>query len=342
MGAAGSRCTDLKENQSSNKQRFAALLSHGSAGGGRKRPLEDGNNGRTHSRYRPKKSKKAPGPVLPKNALMQLNEIRPGLQYRLLSQTGPIHAPVFVMTVEVNGQLFEGSGPTKKKAKLTAAEKALRSFVQFSNASVAHVALGRTPPVYTDFTSDWADVQNVLFNTFESSAVDDSFYFASSGTGFPLLPSPIPNLIQAPLPAAHPTFVSLTSGKNPVMILNELRPRLKYDFVSESGESHAKNFVVTVTVDSLVFQGSGRNKRLAKSRAAQAALSALYNVQLDQAPSRRPVLRDGLQLHLPQVSTLATHANMQHEGNVKFDLFVLFVLSGPRRRRLSSGCGQIQ
>nr|2L3C_A Chain A, Double-stranded RNA-specific editase 1 [Rattus norvegicus] len=74
-----------------------------------------------------------PGPVLPKNALMQLNEIKPGLQYMLLSQTGPVHAPLFVMSVEVNGQVFEGSGPTKKKAKLHAAEKALRSFVQFPN-----------------------------------------------------------------------------------------------------------------------------------------------------------------------------------------------------------------
>uniref|UniRef100_A0A8C2FHM7 DRBM domain-containing protein n=1 Tax=Cyprinus carpio TaxID=7962 RepID=A0A8C2FHM7_CYPCA len=55
---------------------------------------------------------------------MQLNEIKPGLQYKLLSQTGPVHAPVFIMTIEVNGQLFEGSGPTKKKAKLNAAERA--------------------------------------------------------------------------------------------------------------------------------------------------------------------------------------------------------------------------
>ncbi|KAG7999411.1 Double-stranded RNA-specific editase 1 [Nibea albiflora] len=49
------------------------------------------------------------------------------------------------------------------------------------------------------------------------------------------------------------------------------------------------------------FQGSGRNKKLAKARAAQAALSALFNMQLDQAPSRQPIPREGLQLHLPQV-----------------------------------------
>ncbi|XP_041637451.1 double-stranded RNA-specific editase 1-like [Cheilinus undulatus] len=288
----------------------AAQLPNGSAGSGRKRPLEEGSNGHTHSKYRPKKRKKVPGPVLPKNALMQLNEIKPGLQYKLLSQTGPVHAPVFVMTVEVNGQLFEGSGPTKKKAKLNAAEKALRSFVQFPNASEAHMAMGRTLSVHTDFTSDQADFPDMLFNAFENSTpVDDPFYLSSNSNGsfcslgveYPLLPSPVPNLLQAPLPPTPSTFMSPTSGKNPVMILNELRPGLKYNFVSESGESHAKNFVMSVRVDAQSFTGSGRNKKLAKARAAQAALFALFNMQLDQAPSRQPIPREGLQLHLPQV-----------------------------------------
>ncbi|KAG7264013.1 hypothetical protein CRUP_029108 [Coryphaenoides rupestris] len=68
----------------------------------------------------------------------------------------------------------------------------------------------------------------------------------------------------------------------------------------ERGESHAKNFVMSVTVDAQSFEGSGRNKKLAKARAAQAVLSALFNMQLDQTPSRQPIPREGLQLHLPQ------------------------------------------
>uniref|UniRef100_A0A672KAR6 Adenosine deaminase RNA specific B1 n=1 Tax=Sinocyclocheilus grahami TaxID=75366 RepID=A0A672KAR6_SINGR len=304
--------TDVKENRNldnvSSKEGAGLVeqLPNGSGGGGRKRPLEEGNNGHSHSKFRPKKRKKMPGPVLPKNALMQLNEIKPGLQYKMLSQTGPVHAPVFVMTVEVNGQLFEGSGPTKKKAKLNAAEKALRSFVQFPNASEAHLAMGRTLTVNTDFTSDQADFPDMLFNGFETPAPnEETFFLGSNGNGSlkPLGEYPMPqvpgtnSLMQAPLPPPS----SSTSGKNPVMILNELRPGLKYEFVSESGESHAKNFVMSVTVDSQTFEGSGRNKKLAKARAAQAALSALFNMQLDQTPSRQPIPREGLQLHLPQV-----------------------------------------
>nr|2B7V_A Chain A, Double-stranded RNA-specific editase 1 [Rattus norvegicus]2L2K_B Chain B, Adenosine deaminase [Mus musculus] len=70
------------------------------------------------------------------------------------------------------------------------------------------------------------------------------------------------------------------SGKNPVMILNELRPGLKYDFLSESGESHAKSFVMSVVVDGQFFEGSGRNKKLAKARAAQSALATVFNLHL--------------------------------------------------------------
>ncbi|KAJ8012907.1 hypothetical protein DPEC_G00047750 [Dallia pectoralis] len=309
-----SSSTDVKENRNldnvSSKEGAAVVeqLPNGSGGGSRKRPLEEGNNGHTQSKFRAKKRKKTPGPVLPKNALMQLNEIKPGLQYKLLSQTGPVHAPVFVMTVEVNGQQFDGSGPTKKKAKLNAAEKALRSFVQFPNASEAHLAMGRTLTVNTDFTSDQADFPDMLFNGFETPAPpEDSFYLGSNGSGslnslgeYSMPSTPGANLAQALFPSSS-SFTSPSSGKNPVMILNELRPGLKYDFVSESGESHAKNFVMQVSVDSQQFEGSGRNKKLAKARAAQAALSALFNMQLDQTPSRQPIPREGLQLHLPQV-----------------------------------------
>lgn len=57
------------------------------------------------------------------NALMRLNQLKPGLQYKLISQTGPVHAPIFTMSVEVDGSSFEASGPSKKTAKLHVAVK---------------------------------------------------------------------------------------------------------------------------------------------------------------------------------------------------------------------------
>jgi len=72
-----------------------------------------------------KKEEKAEPPQA-MNALMRLNQLKPGLQYKLVSQTGPVHAPIFTMSVEVDGSSFEASGPSKKTAKLHVAVKVLQ------------------------------------------------------------------------------------------------------------------------------------------------------------------------------------------------------------------------
>lgn len=63
------------------------------------------------------------------NALMKLNQLKPGLQYKLVSQTGPVHAPIFTMSVEIDGSTFEASGPSKKTAKLHVAVKVRAVYV---------------------------------------------------------------------------------------------------------------------------------------------------------------------------------------------------------------------
>lgn len=230
-----------------------------------------------------KKRKIQTAPVA-KNALMQLNEIKPGLEFQFVAQSGPVHAPTFIMSVEVNGTKFEGQGPTKKAARLSAAEKALKSFVQFPNASEAHKALGRQVVNDGDFTSDNAEASNdVLFNNFETNS--------ENGSSCEILPKDKNGMNN--LPKARKSVVpSVPDGKNPVMILNELRPSLKYDFVKEHGESHAKHFVMSVVVDGIKFEGSGRNKKLAKSRAAQMALTKLFNLDFSTHPGTKPVPKE--------------------------------------------------
>ena len=58
------------------------------------------------------------------NAVMRLNQYKPGLEYRLLSQAGPVHEPVFTMAVDLDGKTYESTGPSKRAAKLNVATKA--------------------------------------------------------------------------------------------------------------------------------------------------------------------------------------------------------------------------
>jgi hypothetical protein len=50
-----------------------------------------------------KKRKRSPAQCQPKNAVCALNELRPGLTYNTVSMTGPVHAPIFTISVEVGG-----------------------------------------------------------------------------------------------------------------------------------------------------------------------------------------------------------------------------------------------
>ena len=41
------------------------------------------------------------GPAQPKNAVSALNELKPGLEYKVIQQEGPTHAPTFTVQIEV-------------------------------------------------------------------------------------------------------------------------------------------------------------------------------------------------------------------------------------------------
>ncbi|XP_053409004.1 double-stranded RNA-specific editase 1-like [Mercenaria mercenaria] len=213
----------------------------------------------------------------PKNALMHLYELKPGIQYTVVSQTGPTHAPVFTMSVEVNNQVFTGQGNSKKAAKLAAAELALKSFVQFPNASDAHAALGRQPQMNVDFTSDNPEVFIQNFEGAEGVETSIAQSQAQNGNGIGVNSGKKTKALQH-----H-------EGKNPIMILNELKPNLKYECMSETGDKHSKTFTMAVTVDGETFTGTAKNKKLAKARAAQAALAKIYNLTFSWGPGAMPV-----------------------------------------------------
>ncbi|KAF1547146.1 Double-stranded RNA-specific editase B2, partial [Eudyptula albosignata] len=298
---------EVKENRNIGNLEDHPISSNDKARGGtpsskRKRPLEEGNNG--HFCKLQLIWKKVSWSVTPKNALVQLHELKPGLQYKMVSQTGPVHAPVFAVAVEVNGLTFEGTGPTKKKAKMRAAELALKSFVQFPNACQAHFAMGNCINPSTDFTSDQADFPDTLFKEFEPSthSKDFSVYnpvnneLLSTAYRHGRLLCHTLDLMGHSKQNKHKMASKAESEKNPVVLLNELRSGLRYVCLSETVEKqHIKSFVMAVRVDGRTFEGSGRSKKLAKGQAAQAALQALFNIRLpSHIPSRSKCH------HLPQ------------------------------------------
>jgi len=90
--------------------------------------------------------------------------------------------------------------------------------------------------------------------------------------------------------AVAPTGVAPTGDarRSPMVILNEIRPGLQYQTVSEVGEVQNKVFTMAVTVSNETFQGSGNSKRQAKAFAAQDALQKMYNLQFSTTTGGDP------------------------------------------------------
>ncbi|KAF0032334.1 hypothetical protein F2P81_014624 [Scophthalmus maximus] len=229
-----------------------------------KRPIEEeeGTDDKSPNKKKKKLQKKSPEdkaePPQAMNALMRLNQLKPGLQYKLISQTGPVHVPVFTMSVEVDGTNFEASGPSKRTAKLHVAVKVLQHMGLPTGVELK--TADQIKAEEAEITVKVEDVKPVITPTETPTA-------AAAATA---------DTADAAETARQQGPILTKHGKNPVMELNEKRRGLKYELISETGGSHDKRFVMEVEIDGQKFQGTGSNKKVAKAYAALAALERLF------------------------------------------------------------------
>ncbi|XP_042333982.1 spermatid perinuclear RNA-binding protein isoform X2 [Sceloporus undulatus] len=259
----------LPSNKSFHKYSWSGTDKEGAGSSALKRPFEDGLGDEKDPN---KKMKRNLRKILDSkaidlmNALMRLNQIRPGLQYKLLSQSGPVHAPVFTMSVDVDGTTYEASGPSKKTAKLHVAVKVLQ-------------AMGYPTGFDADMECTSSDEKSDTEGKNETISSN-----SSNNTGNSTIDT------SATLEVRTQGPILTASGKNPVMELNEKRRGLKYELISETGGSHDKRFVMEVEVDGQKFRGAGPNKKVAKASAALAALEKLFSGPNAAANKKKKIL----------------------------------------------------
>ncbi|PKU38080.1 spermatid perinuclear rna-binding hypothetical protein [Limosa lapponica baueri] len=213
----------LPSNKSFQKYSWSVTDKEGTGSSALKRPFEDSVG---DDKDPNKKMKRNLRKILDSkaidlmNALMRLNQIRPGLQYKLLSQSGPVHAPVFTMSVDVDGTTYEASGPSKKTAKLHVAVKVLQAMGYPTGFDADVECMSSDEKSDTEGKNE--TISSISSNNTGNSTADTS--------------ATLEVRTQGPILTA--------SGKNPVMELNEKRRGLKYELISETGGSHDKRFVM--------------------------------------------------------------------------------------------------
>lgn len=173
-------------------------------------------------------------------------------------------------------QVFQGIGPSKKRAKLMAAEFALVHLGAIVAVTDPVPDISQEPYCYEDFTADINDTNSLLYYDFFYQTEPnhgESAHAAGEGVGEKT--GDEKNL-----------FESRMIGKNALTILRELHPNAFYNFVATITQDARPRFIMAAHVDGQKFKGSGINKRLAKARAAREALRNLDKMDFGMAEGR--------------------------------------------------------
>jgi len=168
--------------------------------------------------------------------------------------------------------VFQGIGPSKKRAKIMASERAL------AHIGVIDASLVQMPEPETQHADDpTADVfTGLLYSNFK--APDKSASEASLK-----LPIYQPENLYDPFeqgdPYAMQDAFECYVGRNAVSIMSEMRPDAIYEIVFASFNSTPTRFVTAVRVKGRSYCGDAKNKKVSKGRAAAMALTDIYGIE---------------------------------------------------------------
>ncbi|KAK3609890.1 hypothetical protein CHS0354_015084 [Potamilus streckersoni] len=218
-----------------------------------------------------KKKRRKRGVATPNNALMQLYDIKRLVQFKCVSRTELI----FTMSVEVNGQTFIGKGPSKKKARLNAAEQAPKDR-QLQNVDLT--AKSVVDELFSDLQKcpDERRLNARDAKITKSDAADCENHGCSKPQ--------ISDAANVPLSMVKQTTNQSKVPKNALNQLLQMKRYVRFQFVSQSEPM----FTMSLEVNGQTFVGKGTSKKKAKLDAAEQAFRSF--VQLPNSEEAHPLI----------------------------------------------------
>ena len=192
---------------------------------------------------------------------------------------------------QVEGENFQGTGPSKQIAKNICAEHVIQFVVtKKCNENRAKTQLtdpNQKPPMEDE--TPWLQLASLalfkLFNDWQAQGYvipsellktegevkvkSEDVPMTNPGNGNPAPVKPK----QAKKVPDNPT------DRHPVQLLNELRGGVAFNMVGSSGVTPNIIFTIGCEIDGVEYTGVGRNKKDAKKHCAMEALKALYDIQ---------------------------------------------------------------
>jgi len=175
-----------------------------------------------------------------------------------------------------NAQVFQGVGPSKKRAKMMASERALAhlgvigaSEVQMPQPEITAGADDHTADVFT----------GLLYSNFisPSTSADDASLKLPQYRPEGLFPEE--EYDSYSLQEAFENYI----GFNAVSIMSEIRPDAIFEIVYASVITNPTRFVTSVRVKGRSYCGDATSKKISKGRAAAMALTDIYGIEFGTA-----------------------------------------------------------
>ncbi|XP_044584267.1 mediator of RNA polymerase II transcription subunit 15-like isoform X4 [Cotesia glomerata] len=246
--------------------------------------------------------------LMPKNAIMVLNEMKAGVKFHLV-ENNTVSTSMFLVHAELEGKTYVGQGLSKPLARQNAAENALKSLLlEKMNAAAKKIK-------FDDVTDGKESVASSQENQNDEQPADDSSVSSvtpmevsgneesddipwSSLASFALyklfvewqnqgsvVPIPRPGLQQPvkaksePKPSLEKKLPANAETIHPVMLLNQMRPGTVYTEINRRGNPPNTYFTLAVDIDGTSYSGEAKNKKDAKKAAAKAALKGLFGLE---------------------------------------------------------------
>ncbi|XP_070074981.1 double-stranded RNA-specific editase 1-like isoform X2 [Drosophila takahashii] len=237
--------------------------------------------------------------MLPKNALMALNEVKGVIISDFFIDSNPDGG--FTALVTVNSTQYEGKGISKMSAKNAACEKALRDYIlarmkprsrkqkTSSNEETAPVGAAGEDPMETNESDAEAHDDDLpmlnlasfalykLFTEWEREGFSVPEMHPTASATNPAaasLPLPVPKEPKAP-----PIRTELPPGwetMHPATLLCIMRPGISYVSFGNSGDTPNVPQCLGVIVDNQEFTANGRSKKIARRNVAVNVCNSLF------------------------------------------------------------------
>lgn len=246
--------------------------------------------------------------LVPKNALMVLNELHPGIKFSVQEQKNALHQCFCTVQVEVEGKTYSGQGISKTLAKQIACENALKGLLLEKLAKVDQEQQQQQPQlpqlpqqqpqppqqpmeeveIDDDKNTSGGEGDSIISDSKPRRSFPEDDVPWGSLASFALhklfmewqsqgAEVPVAKMVSTPVAGAPSPMKKIPDDANkrhPVQLLNQLRPGCQYRETRE-GNVPSLTFTISVTIDGVDYSGVGSTKKEAKKKCAQAALAPM-------------------------------------------------------------------